>query len=248
MKIDLISIGAHPDDVEVGAGGVLVKMKKLGYSTGIVYLTEGEMGTGGTTGTRKKEAEDAARILGAELLERLNFGDCKVQDNYESRLEVARLIRKYKPTIILAPYWEGGHGKRQGHPDHLACGKIVINAANYARLKKMPLDEEPHTVNQIFHYFLPPEIPPTFIVDITDEFETWMAALKAHKSQFMNPEKDRDYIWSLESMARGFGNPIGAKYGQGFVIGEPMRIENLFCLAQKTGESVGCRFPLKPVK
>ena len=176
MDIDLISIGAHPDDVEVGTGGVLVKMKKLGYSTGIIYLTYGEMGTGGTTVIRKKEAENAAEILGARLLARLNFGDCKLEDNYTTRLAVAKLIRQFKPRIILAPYWEGGHGKRQGHPDHLAAGKIVMNAANYATLIKMPLKEKPHRVKTIFHYFLPSEVPPTFVVDITEEFDDWMAA------------------------------------------------------------------------
>ena len=248
MDIDLISIGAHPDDVEVGTGGVLVKMRKLGFSTGIIYLTKGEMGTGGTMAIRKKEAEDAAEILGAKLLARLDFGDCKVEDNYDSRLKVAGLIRKYRPQIILCSYWEGGHGKRQGHPDHLAAGKIVINAANYATLKKIPAKGEPHRVKAIFHYFLPSEVPPTFVVDITEEFDAWMAALKAHKSQFLNPMKKRDYIWALESMARGYGNAIGMKYGQGFAIGEPLRIENLFCLIQEAGAYAGCAFPIRSPK
>jgi bacillithiol biosynthesis deacetylase BshB1 len=243
MNIDLISIGAHPDDVEVGTGGVLVKMKKIGYSTGIIYLTQGEMGTGGTPEIRKKEAGDAAKILGADILERLDFGDCRLEDKFETRLEVARLIRKYRPRIILAPYWEGGHGKRQGHPDHLAAGRIAMYAANFATLKKLPLDDPPHRIDAMFHFFLPWEVPPTFVVDITAEYDAWMAALKAHKSQFMNPEKDRDYIWSLESMARGFGNRIGVKYGQGFVIGEPMRIENIFCLIRPDGDSSPCTFP-----
>jgi bacillithiol biosynthesis deacetylase BshB1 len=241
MQVDLISIGAHPDDIEVGTGGVLVKMKKMGISTGIIYLTEGEMGTGGTPEIRRQEARDAADILGAKLLASLDLGDCKLVDNYETRLEVAKLIRKHRPKIILAPYWEGGHGKRQGHPDHLAAGRIVMNAANYATLRKMPIEGEPHKVNAIFHYFLPPETPPTFVVDITEEFDAWMSALKAHKSQFMNPEKNRDYLWFLESLARTFGNHIGAKYGQGFIIGEPMRIENLFCLIQPFSEKGFCK-------
>ncbi|MBD3168238.1 MAG: bacillithiol biosynthesis deacetylase BshB1 [candidate division Zixibacteria bacterium] len=240
MNIDLLSIGAHPDDVEVGTGGVLVKMKKMGFSTGILYLTQGEMGTGGTIGIRQEEAKEAAKILGVDVFETLDFGDCKLDDNYTTRLAVAGIIRKHKPRIILAPYWEGGHGKRQGHPDHLAAGRIAMNAANFATLKKMPIDLEPHRIKGMFHYFLPAEVPPTFVVDITDEFETWMAALQAHKSQFMNPEKDRDYMWTLESLARGFGNYIGVKYGQGFVIGEPMRIENLFCLVQTPGKYKGC--------
>ncbi len=232
MEVDIISIGAHPDDAEVGTGGVLVKMKKLGYSTGIIYLTQGEMGTGGFPELRKKEAVRAAKILGVDLVVDLDFGDCRLEDNYKYRLKIAELIRKFKPRVILAPYPRGGHGKKQSHPDHLAAGKIVVNAANYAMLKKLPIQGEPYQVSAIFHYLLPTEVPPTFVVDITDEFDIWTEAVKAHKSQFQNPAKQYDYLWFLESMVRGYGNHIGVKYGQGFSIGEPMKIENLFCLIE----------------
>lgn len=228
--IDMLAIGAHPDDVEVGCGGLLIKMKERGYRTGVVYVTRGEMGTGGTPEIREQEAKAAAEILGAEILATLDFGDCRVVDNFESRVAIAQLLRRHRPKIVLAPYWQGGHGKRQSHPDHLATGRIVMNAAYYASFKKLPIPEEPYKINALYHYFLPPEVSPTFIVDITEQYERWMEALKAHKSQFLNPEKDRDYLWSLESMARSFGGMIGVKYGQGYAIGEPMRIDDPFCL------------------
>jgi bacillithiol biosynthesis deacetylase BshB1 len=229
---DVISIGAHPDDVEVGTGGVLISLNKKGYRTGIVYLTAGEMGTGGTPEIRAEEASNAAATLGSALIRTYDWGDAKLFDDYEKRLELAGLIRKYRPAIILAPYPQIGHGKRQSHPDHVAAGQIVINAANYATLKKMPISGEPHQVKRIFHYFLPPGVTPSFVVDITEHFEQWLEALKCHRSQFLNPEKSRDYLWSLESMARAFGAQAGCRYGQGFWHTEPIRIIDLLDLAK----------------
>ena len=228
--VDLLAFGAHPDDIEVGCGGLLIKLRQRGYRCGLVILTQGEMGTGGSVELRKQEVIDAANIMGADVLAHLDMGDCRLEDNYESRLVAARFIRKHKPKIVLAPWYGGGHGKRASHPDHIACGRIVMNAANFATLKKLPLDEPPYVIGALFHYFLPPEVSPTFIVDITEEFDGWISALSAHKTQFLNPEKNRDYLWFLESMARGYGGQIGVKYGQAYAIGEPLKIEDPFCL------------------
>ncbi len=228
--VDLLAFGAHPDDVEVGCGGLLIKLNKRGYKTGIVIFTQGEMGTGGNAEIRRKEVEDAAKIMGTKVLAHLDMGDCRLEDNYQTRLEAAKYIRRHKPTMVLAPWPTGGHGKRQSHADHVACGQIVVNAANYATFKKLPLDEPIHRINGLFHYFLPPEITPTFIVDITEEFAEWIKALSAHRSQFLNPEKDRDYLWALESIARSFGGQVGVQYGLGYAIGEPLKIIDPFCL------------------
>lgn len=227
---DVLAIGAHPDDVEVGTGGVLIKMKEMGYRTGIVYLTRGEMGTGGTAAIRKKEAEQAAEILGADLLARFDLGDTEVYDTPASRKIVARVLRKYRPLIILAPHWEGHTGKRQSHADHIATGRIVLNAANLCRLKKFDARSKPHEVRAIFHYFIPFGVAPTFVIDITDQYDRWLESLKAHRSQFMNPKKTRDYLWSLETMARSFGSTIGVKYGQGFCSSSVMQIGDLFAV------------------
>ncbi len=228
--VDLLAFGAHPDDVEVGCGGLLIKLRKRGYNVGVVILTQGEMGTGGTAEIRRQEVLDAATVMGVRVLGHLDLGDLKVEDNYQSRLAAATYIRRHKPKIVLAPWPTGGHGKRASHPDHVACGKIAVNAVNYAMLRKLPVPESPHNIGGLFHYFLPPEVAPTFIVDITNEFDDWIKALSAHKSQFLNPQKNRDYLWFLESMARGFGGQIGVKYGLGYAIGEPLRIDDPFCL------------------
>jgi bacillithiol biosynthesis deacetylase BshB1 len=240
-RYDLIAVGAHPDDVEVGTGGVLLKMAQMGYRTGIIYLTKGEMGTGGTPEIRARESLTAAQIMKSDLLETLDLGDTKLVDTPENRNIVAGLIRKYQPTLLLAPWPRGGHGKRASHADHLAASSIAMNACYYATFKKLPIAGEPFHVSALFHYFLPVEESPTFVVDITEQFDGWIAALSAHESQFLNPEKPktRDYLWNLETMARNYGNMIGVKYGQGFKIGEPMAIDDLFCLVK--GERAHCR-------
>ncbi len=230
---DLLSIGAHPDDVEVGTGGVLIDLQKRGYKCGLVILTQGEMGTGGTPEIRAQEVKDAATILGADIIQTFDWGDTRLEDSYDKRLELARIIRQTRPRIILAPYPHVGHGRRQSHPDHVASGVLALNAANLAALKKVDIPGEPHLVTRIFHYFLPPGVTPNFVVDITPHFEQWIAALSAHRSQFLNPEKSRDYIENLTAMARSFGMQARCKYGQGFCAVEPVLVKDIMTLADE---------------
>ncbi|MCK5126035.1 MAG: bacillithiol biosynthesis deacetylase BshB1 [candidate division Zixibacteria bacterium] len=232
MNYDVISIGAHPDDVEVGSGGVLIKLADEGRKTGIIYLTAGELGTGGDVKTRQREAQCAAETMGADLLKTYDWGDTALADSYDKRLKLASDIRRYKPKIILCPAPWIGHGRRQSHADHVACGEITINASNLAGLKKAAIDGEPHQVSRIFYYFLPPGMMPDFIVDISVQFDRWIDALKCHESQFLNPEKSRDYIWTLESMGRTFGMMAGVTYGQGFKADQTLLVQDIFDLAK----------------
>lgn len=225
-RIDCLAVGAHPDDVEVGAGGVLIKLRQQGYSTGLAVLTRGEMGTGGTAQEREAEIHRAADILGARVIATLDLGDTRLADTPEGRRTVAALYRRCRPRLVLAPYIRGGHGKRASHPDHLAAGQLAMNAVPYAALAKMDLPGEAYTVPALFHYFLPPEVMPTFVVDITEQFDSWMEALKAHATQFQNPAKPRDYLWSLETMARHYGGMVGVKYAQGFAAAEPINVRD----------------------
>lgn len=231
QKYDLLSIGAHPDDIEVGTGGVLIDLTKRGYKCGIVIMTEGEMGTGGTAEIRAQEVRDAAKVLGVDIIETFDWGDTRLEDSYDKRLLLARIIRQARPKILLAPYPHVGHGRRQSHPDHVASGVIAINAANLAALKKIEVPGEPHLVTRIFHYFLPPGMTPNFVVDITPHYDQWIAALSAHRSQFLNPEKKRDYIEQLSAMARSFGLQARCKYGQGFYAIEPILVKDMLTLA-----------------
>lgn len=229
---DLLSVGAHPDDIEVGTGGVLIDLARRGYKCGIVILTQGEMGTGGTAAIRSEEVKKAAAILGADILQTFDWGDTRLADTYERRLALGEIIRQARPKMILAPYPRVGHGRRQSHPDHVAAGVIAINAAHLASLKKADIPGDPHLVKRIFHYFLPPGMTPDFIVDITEHFDQWIEALSAHKSQFLNPEKSADYIEHLTAMARSNGQQGRCKYGQGFVAAEPILIGDILSLVE----------------
>lgn len=232
MTYDLISIGAHPDDVEVGSGGVLIKAAAAGYKTGIIYLTAGERGTGGDAGIRADEAAAAAAAMGADLLKTYDWGDTELGDTYERRLAVAADLRLWRPRIVLCPAPWIGHGRRQSHADHVACGQIVINAANLATLKKANVPGDPYRPERMFHYFLPPGMWPDFVVDITGQFPAWLEALKCHRSQFLNPDKGKDYIWALESIARYFGQMAGVRYGQGFKADQTLLIDDIFDLTR----------------
>ena len=231
QSYDLLSIGAHPDDVEVGTGGVLIDAAKRGYRVGIVILTEGEMGTGGDAGIRETEVYEAAGILGADVIARLDWGDTRLEDTYEHRRTLAGIIRQTRPRVVLAPYPHVGHGRRQSHPDHVAAGIITLNACSLASLKKAEVPGERHLVTRIFHYFLPPGVSPNFVVDITPHVDQWIAALSAHKSQFLNPEKSKDYLESITATARSFGLLTRCKYGQGFYAVEPALVTDIMTLA-----------------
>lgn len=233
LPCDVLAIGAHPDDVEVGCGGTLIRLTEEGHRCGLVVLTLGEMGTGGTVDIRKQEVHNAAAIMGVEVLGHFDWGDTRLEDTYAHRMELAAIIRQARPKIILAPYPIAGHGRRQSHPDHVAAGLIAINASNIATLKKAEIAGEPHQVQRIFHYFLPPGVTPDFVVDITAHYDRWVAALSAHASQFRNPEKNRDYIEHLSAMARSFGSQARCKYGLGYSAAEPLLIGNLMDLVKQ---------------
>jgi bacillithiol biosynthesis deacetylase BshB1 len=233
---DLLSIGAHPDDVEVGTGGVLIDQSKRGHRCGVVILTQGEMGTGGTPEIRAGEVEKAAGILGADIVEVFDWGDTRLEDTYEHRLALATIIRRTRPKIILAPYPQVGHGRRQSHADHVAAGVLSINAANLAALKKIDIPDEPHLVTRVFHYFLPPGVTPHFVVDITEHFDQWISALSAHESQFLNPQKSKDYLEHLAAMARSFGILARCKYGQGFRATETIQVKDILTLVGGQGQ------------
>jgi LmbE family N-acetylglucosaminyl deacetylase len=215
---------------------VLIDLAARGRKCGMVILTQGEMGTGGTPAVRAREIETAAHILGADVLATFDWGDTRLEDNYEHRLVLADVIRKARPKVILAPYPLVGHGRRQSHPDHVAAGVIAVNAAALAALKKADLAGEPHVVTRIFHYFLPPGLTPNFVVDITPHYDQWIQALAAHQSQFLNPEKSKDYLESITAMARSFGLLARCKYAQGFYAVEPVAVRDIMTLAESWGQ------------
>ena len=236
MPLDFLAFGPHPDDADIGCGGLLRKMKLFGYKTGVVDMTTGDMGWGSPE-IRLKENENAARILGLDVRENLDLGDCRVEDTFENRCAAAAMIRKHQPEIVLSPYYTLPIGRGLGHNDHYKTGQIVANAFNLAHLRKAPVPGEPYQAKAMFFYFLPPGTPPTFLVDITEVFDDWMNALDAHQSQFYNPDRPRpEHLPSVrevfESYARFWGWQLGVKYAQAFLSTSPLNIPDPMVLVK----------------
>ena len=228
MPVDFLAFGPHPDDAEIGCGAMLRKMKHLGHTTGIVDMTTGDMGWG-TPEIRLKECEDAARILKLDVRENLDLGDCRIEDTFENRCTVAGVIRKHRPQLVFAPYYNLPIGRGLGHNDHYKTGQIVSNAYNLAHLRKAPVPGEPWQARAIYYYFLPTGTAPTFIVDVTEQFDDWIAALDCHQSQFHHPDRPRlpgqPSVRDLfDASARNWGWQIGAKYGAAYLATGPLKV------------------------
>jgi N-acetylglucosamine malate deacetylase 1 len=230
MAIDLLAFGPHPDDAEIGCGGLLRKMKSLGHTTGIVDMTTGDMGWGTPEG-RGEESADAARILQLDVRENLDLGDCRIEDTFENRCAAAAAIRRHQPSIVLAPYYTLPIGRGLGHNDHYKTGQIVANAFNLAHLRKAPIEGEPHQAKAIFFYFLPPGTTPTFIVDVTDFFDDWMNAIDCHQSQFYHPDRPRPAHQphsreAFEAFSRYWGWQIGVRHAQAYLSVAPLKVND----------------------
>jgi bacillithiol biosynthesis deacetylase BshB1 len=228
MSLDILVFGPHPDDAEIGAGGLLLRMKSLGHSTGIVDMTTGDMGWG-TPEDRIAECAEAAKILKLDVRENLDLGDCRIEDTFENRCVAAGVIRRHQPKIVLAPYYDLPIGRGLGHNDHYKTGQIVSNAYNLAHLRKAPVEGEPYQAKALYYYFIPPGTRPTFVVDIGEWFEEWIRALDCHQTQFHHPDRPRPGSLPsvrdvFEAYARYWGWQIGVKYGQAFLAVSPLNV------------------------
>ena len=238
LKLDVLAFGAHPDDVELGCGGTIHKMSRQGLSVGIVDLTEGEMGTRGSVPERYKEAADAAGILGVKVRRNLKISDANIQHNEENRARIIAVLREYRPQLVFAPLPE------DRHPDHIHAGNLVKDACFYAGLRKLhPELGDPHRPDQVAHYMMNHDEIPTFIVDISEHFDTKMAAVRAYRSQFYNPdyEGEQTFISSsnfmemLEARSRIHGWRTGIQYAEPFWVKETIVLDQPFdVLAKRT--------------
>lgn len=222
---DVLAIGAHPDDLEFGMGGILAKMASQNLSIVMVDMTLGECGTNGTPEIRRQEALKAAEIIGAERVF-LDFKDCQIVDDYEGRLKLVALIRQYKPKLIIAPMWK----EEMNHPDHLASGKLARAAIRYARFSKILPHLPIHRAEGILHYICRGQID--FLIDISPHIETWKAMMNCHQSQL----KTMDYVGINLKLAAGWGALIGKKYAQPLAKGNPVEIDDPMVVARATLE------------
>jgi len=264
-NLDILAIAAHRDDVEQTCGGTLLKMAELGHRTGILDLTQGEMGTRGTAEDRGREAADAARILRVSWRRALDIPDGRVENTWENRLKVAGVIRQTRPRVVILPYWEGRH------PDHYTASQLGYEACFLAGLGKLDLEralssphsafsqvasavasvvahEEqasqhlvPHRPFKIVYATLYFDIRPTFVVDISDQFEARLESLMAYKSQFSDQEAGKDIFPAraeirarVEAMARFYGMLAGVTYGEPFLQKEVGLVEDLTAIPVKS--------------
>jgi len=220
MKI--LAVGAHPDDVEFGCAPILIQEVRNGHEARILVTSKGEAASAGDPEERAQEAREAARIIGAAIQFVELGGDCHIDHNAANAMALAREIRRIKPEVILAPHL----GENQ-HPDHSAVGKIMRDAARFARYGGLQDLEDlpPHPISSLYFYTITQVFvdPPQLVVDVTAARESWEAAIQCHKSQM----RTRNYLDLVMSRARTLGAAIGAEYAVGLWLNDPIRAGSL---------------------
>lgn len=236
LKLDILAIGVHPDDVELGCAGTILNEVRNGKKVGIVDMTQGELGTRGTKDTRKVEAEAAAKILGVSVRENLKMRDGFFMNDEAHKMQMIQIIRKYQPDVILANILE------DRHPDHGRAGNLIADAAFLSGLVKIETFDEQGRPQQkwrpkmVLHYLQDWDHEPNILIDITESMETKMQSILAYTTQFNNTSdyegvqtyiSSPEFLDSVKSRARIFGKKIGVKYAEGFVSQKKIGIRNL---------------------
>jgi N-acetylglucosamine malate deacetylase 1 len=235
MSLDLLAIAAHPDDVEQSCGGALIKMAGMGYRTGVLDLTAGDMGTRGTPEQRLAEAQVAGKLMLLRERQNLHFPDARLENTISARMTLAMKIREMQPRVVILPYWEARH------PDHYRAAELGYEACFLAGLKKLDEYSGPHRPYKIIYSSLYANVTPSFVVDISAQFERRMAALLSYQSQYgaaadgqaLFPQ-EQEIRERLGAIARFYGNLIGVRYGEPFVVKETMRVDDLVTLGVRT--------------
>ncbi len=237
IKLDILVLAAHPDDAELGCGGTIAKHVALGHKVGVVDFTRGELGTRGTVQTRDAEAAESSKILGLSVRENLNFRDGFFQNDEFHKTEIARVIRKYQPEIVLA------NAIYDRHPDHGKGAGLTFDAFFLAGLIKIETTDEgkkqsPWRPKVLYHFIQSQYIQPDFIVDISEYLSTKMDSIRAFKTQFYDPQSNEpetyisnpSFMKMLESRAQEYGHAIGVKAGEGFTVRRSIGVDHLFSI------------------
>jgi bacillithiol biosynthesis deacetylase BshB1 len=238
MKLDILAIGVHPDDVELSASGTLLKHIALGKKAGILDLTRGELGTRGTAALRTEEAMKSAEILGLSMREQLTMADGFFENNESNQKHIIKVIRKYQPELILC------NAVSDRHPDHGRAAKLVSDACFYSGLTKIETRADDHTLQTpwrpkaVYHYIQDRYIKPDFVVDITPYMNKKMESILAFSSQFYDPNSkepetpisSKNFMENIKAKAMVFGRDINCEYAEGFTVERHIGVENLFDL------------------
>jgi len=232
MTLDVLAIAAHRDDVELTCAGTVIKMVEAGYRVGVLDLSAGEAGSRGSAVLRAQEAEKAAQIMGIAHRENLGLPDAAIENRREYKLKLAQKVRELRPRTVILPYWKGRH------PDHYTTGQIGYEACFLAGLDKLPLEGAPFRPFKVIYASLyVPAVVPTFVVDVTQQFEKKLKSIVCYASQFSG-EKDvrnlfpsrKDLRERVGSLCRHFGLMIGVRYGEPFVTREVAEVEDIVTL------------------
>ena len=235
MKLDILALGAHPDDVEMSCTGTLLAAMAVGKTVGIVDFTRGELGTRGTPATRAAEAAAANKILGIEVRENLGLPDGFFRNEREHQLPLIAAIRRYQPEVVLC------NATEDRHPDHGRAAQLASDACFLAGLRMIEtfgddgLPQAAWRPRNVYHYIQDRQLPPAFVVDITPHWAKKWKAIQAFKTQFFDPEstEPQTYLSSqtfarfMEARAREFGHIIGVEFGEGFTVARPVGVREV---------------------
>ena len=238
MKLDVLAIGSHPDDVELGCSGTLIKEIRRGKKVGIIDLTQGEMGTRGTIETRNQEAADAGKIIGVSIRENLKMRDGFFQNDEDHQRKLVSVIRKYKPEIVI------GNILEDRHPDHGRAGWLIYDSCFLSGLRQVKTNDEngreqdKWKPKMLLHYIQDRFYEPDIIIDVSEQWEQRLQSVQAFKTQFFNPDLNEpqsyisspEFLESITSRARLLGKRIGVKYAEGFISKKSIGIQNLDAL------------------
>jgi bacillithiol biosynthesis deacetylase BshB1 len=234
MNLDILAIAAHPDDIEQTCGGTLIRMAESGYRTGVLDLTAGDMGTRGTPEERIAESDAAAKHLQLSWRGNLRMPDARLENSLPGRVTLAMKIRELCPRVVILPYWQARH------PDHYRAGEMGYEACFLSGLKKLDPYSDPHRPFKILYASLYADVKPSFIVDISAQFDRRMDALLSYTSQYggtsTSPEggglfpDEAEIRERLAAIARFYGNQIGVRYGEPFVVKEAIEIRDIVAM------------------
>ena len=219
MKLDILAFGAHPDDIELGCGGTIIKHVENGFKVGIIDLTAGDLGTRGNAKIRLEEADSASKLMGLSVRENLNFKDGFFLNDEEHKNALIKKIRKYKPDIVLA------NAPSDRHPDHARASQLTIDACFLSGLQKINTNQEVWRPKAIYHYIQFNNLLPDFVVDISEYFDKKITAIKEYKSQFFDPNSketktiisSKEFFDSIEYRAKDLGRQTSCIYAEGFI-------------------------------
>ena len=237
MNYDILAIGPHPDDVEIGCSGTLIDLVDRGYRVAIADLTEAALATRGDPLTRGNEAKQAVKIMKIHKRFQLDLKEGSLQPSIENISKLVTLIRTVRPNIMLSPYHE------DRHPDHSATSDLVQAASFWAGVARFGDSQPPHRPHRVLNYFLHWEGPAAFIVDISSTFDRKLEAIRCYHTQFLASPEDRsmtyisrpEFLEKIINRARNYGSQIGSEYGEAFYLREPQRVDNLVTWADMQG-------------